>query len=170
VTGAAVLGLGSRHFGHGWPGTGGHPWAHSGLVPGSVGSFSWASTLWITSYWAHPAALTAFPTAELAWMALSPLALVAFLLGVRATVRRAPLSTGVLRYETWLAAAAAIAMAAFLAGAGSWIVSGEPAPRGLFRVGAIDDGGLIAMAAALILAFRAVQRALPAAAACRATR
>ena len=51
-------------------------------------------------------------------------------------------------------------MAGFLAGASSWIVSGGPAPRGLFRVGTIDLVGLAAMAAALVLAFRAAHRAL----------
>ena len=53
-------------------------------------------------------------------------------------------------------------MACFLAGAGSWIVSGSPAPRGLFRVGAIDSVGIVVMAGALIVAFRAAQRTLAA--------
>ena len=34
--------------------------------------FGWASTLSVTSYWAHPAALASSPPAELAWMVLSP--------------------------------------------------------------------------------------------------
>ena len=50
----------------------------------------------------------------------------------------------------------------FLAGAGSWIISGGPAPRGLFRIGLIDSVGVAVMAAAMILAFRAAQRALTA--------
>ncbi|HEY5196955.1 MAG TPA: hypothetical protein VIJ51_08000 [Solirubrobacteraceae bacterium] len=165
--GTVVLVVGSRHFGHGWPGTGGRPWAHSGLVPGSLGAFSWASTLWVTSYWAHPRALSAFPAGEIAWMAASPLALLALVLGIAGTVRRLALPASVLRYETRLAVAAAVAMAGFLAGAGSWVISGGPAPRGLFRVGALDDLGVVAMAAALVLGFHCVQRAQ---AACAATR
>jgi hypothetical protein len=169
AAGATVLVFGSHHFGHGWPGTGGHPWAHSGLVPGSVASFTWASTLWVTSYWAHPGALSAFPAAELAWMAASPVALVAFLLGSATTLRRLPLSASVLCYETWLAGAAALGMAGFLAGAGTWVISGGPAPRELFRVGAIDELGVAAMTAAFVLGFRAAQRAATASAACRAS-
>jgi hypothetical protein len=53
-------------------------------------------------------------------------------------------------------------MAAFLAGAGSWIVSGSPAPRGLFRVGTIDAVGIVVMAGALIVAFRSARRTLSA--------
>lgn len=160
--GATVFALGSRHFGHGWPGTGGHPWAQRGLVPSGVASFSWAATLWISSYWGHPGALSSFPAAEIVWMAVSPLALLAAVIGAARTVRRLHLSARVLRYELWLAAAAAAAMAAFLAGASSWVVSGGPAPRGLFRVGTIDGVGLALLAAALVVAFRLVQRALAA--------
>jgi len=66
AVGAVVLVVGSIHFGHGWPGTGGHRWAGRDVVPVAVARFCWAATLWITSYWAHPGALTAFPTSELA--------------------------------------------------------------------------------------------------------
>lgn len=43
LAGLAVVVIGGRHFGNGWPGTGGHPWAHQGLVPGGVAAFSWAA-------------------------------------------------------------------------------------------------------------------------------
>jgi len=66
VIGAVVLVVGSIHFGHGWPGTGGHPWAGRDVVPVAVARFCWAATLWITSYWAHPGALASFPTSEIA--------------------------------------------------------------------------------------------------------
>jgi hypothetical protein len=59
--GALVLLLGGRHFGNAWPGTGGHWWPDQGLVPGGIAAFSWACTLSVTSYWAHPAALASFP-------------------------------------------------------------------------------------------------------------
>jgi len=162
VGGAAIFVVGSHHFGHGWPGTGGHRWAERGLVPSSVAAFSWAATLSVTSYWAHPGALSSFPVTELVWMAVSPLALLAGLAGWVGTLRRLPLSRAVLRYELWLAAAAGGVMSLFLAGAGSWVISGGPAPRQLFRVGAIDHIGLVVMAAALVVAFRAVQRGLSA--------
>jgi hypothetical protein len=160
--GSVVLVVGSIHFGHGWPGTGGHPWAGRDVVPDAVARFCWAATLWITSYWAHPGALASFPPSEIAWMVASPVALLAVLVGAAKMLRRLSLSPRVLRYESWLGTAAALAMAAFLAGASSWIISGGPAPRGLFRVGAIDSVGVVVMAAALILAFRAAQRALAA--------
>lgn len=166
VAGLVVLVWGSVHFGHGWPGTGGHPWRGRDLVPGGVARFAWAATLWITSYWAHPGALASFPAGEVAWMAASPAALLAIVIGAARTLRRLPLSPRVLRYELGLGVAASLAMAVFLAGAGSWVVSGGPAPRGLFRVGAIDDLGLAVMAAALILAAGASRRALGARAGC----
>ncbi len=38
--GAVALGIGTVHFAHGWPGTGGHPWAGRGLVPGGLASLA----------------------------------------------------------------------------------------------------------------------------------
>ena len=160
--GASALAVGSVHFGHGWPGTGGHPWAGRDIVPGAVARFCWAATLWLTSYWAHPGALASFPASEIAWMIASPLALLAMLIGAAGTVRRLPLTAGLMRYESWLGLSAGPVMAGFLAGASSWIVSGGPAPHGLFRVGAIDVAGVVVMAGALIVAFGAAQRAVAA--------
>jgi hypothetical protein len=160
--GSLTLIVGSIHFGHGWPGTGGHPWAGRDIVPGEVARFCWAATLWITSYWVHPGALASFPASEIGWMVVSPLAFVAVLIGGAKTLGRIQISARVLRYESWLGLLAGSVMAAFLAGAGSWIVSGSPAPRGLFRVGAIDCGGIDVMAGALVVAFRAAWRTLAA--------
>jgi hypothetical protein len=158
--GALVLVIGSIHFGHGWPGTGGHPWAGRDIIPGWVARFCWAATLWITSYWAHPGALARFPASEVAWMVASPIAMFAVVIGVAKTLRRLALSSRVLRYESWLGLTAAVISAAFLAGASSWVISGGPSPRGLFHVGTIDGVGIAVMAAALILAFRGAQRTL----------
>jgi hypothetical protein len=160
LTGALVLVVGSVHFGYRWPGTGGRPWAGRGLVPGPVARSAWAATLWITSYWAHPSALAAFPTRELAWMALSPLAVLAIVAGSALALRRVALSLRVLRYEAWLAGAACAVLAMFLAGAASWVLSGGPGPRELFRVGTIDLAGVVVMTVALVVAFRAAQRTL----------
>lgn len=164
---AAALGLlllvvGSVHFGHGWPGTGGHPWSGRDIVPGAVARFAWAATLWVSSYWAHPGALATFPASEIAWMVASPVALLAVLIGTAKVIRRLPLSPRILRYESWLGMGCVVAMAGFLAGAGSWVISGGAAPRGLFRVGAIDSIGVVVMGGALIVAFRAGRRAVSA--------
>jgi hypothetical protein len=150
-----IMFVGGRHFGNGWPGTGGHPWARQGLVPGGVAAFAWASTLSVSSYWAHPSALASFPAAELAWMALSPLALGGLVAGAAALVRRTELSPRVLAFETRLGAMACSAMAVFLVGCCAWILDGGPGPRNLFHAGAIDAAGAVVMA----IAFAAAQQA-----------
>lgn len=160
VSGTAVFAVGCNHFAHGWPGTGGHPWADRGLVPPRVASFAWAATLWVTSYWVHPGALSLFPAAEIVWMVVSPLALLAVLVGAGRIVRRLPLAAGVLRYEVLIGCGAVLVMTAFLAGACSWVLSGGPAPRELFHVGVIDAVGLAVMACTLLVACHAIHRAL----------
>ena len=154
---AGVLIVGGRHFGNGWPGTGGHVWAHQGIVPGGVAAFAWASTLSVTSYWVHFGALSAFPASEIAWMLVSPIALVCTVVGAAKCVRRLELSARTLRYEARLAQVAALGMVAFLVGAGIWVLDGGVGPRNLFHVGAIDTGGLVVMTVALAVAGRAVQ-------------
>jgi hypothetical protein len=158
-SGLAVLIVGSRHFGNGWPGTGGHPWAHQGLVPGGIAAFSWASTLSISSYWLHPLALSAFPPAEVAWMIGSPVALIAIAVGAATVVRRVQLSQRALRFEVRLGRVTAAAMVLFVIAAACWVLEGGAGPHGLFTSGAIDRVGLIAMVAAVVLAVRALGRA-----------
>jgi len=157
--GLGIVVLGSRHFGNGWPGTGGHPWAHQGLVPGGVAAFSWASTLSVTSYWAHPGALSTFPLTEVAWMIASPMAMATVAVGCAKIVRRAHLSARVLRAEMVLGQLAVAAMALFVVAAGLWMVNGGPGPRGLFTTGAIDRFALIAMVACLVVAIQSLGRA-----------
>ncbi len=156
--GLAVLIVGTHHFANGWPGTGGHPWAQQGIVPGGVAAYAWASTLFMTSYWLHPAALGDFPAAEVAWMLASPLALGAVVVGAAKVVRRIHLSYRVLRFERIMGFVAAGAMAMFLTGAALWIVDGGPGPRDLFHIGSIDIIELVALAASLALAGRAAER------------
>jgi hypothetical protein len=158
VAGAVVLAAGSHHFQNAWPGTGGHSWAQQGLVPGGVAAFSWAATLSVSSYWAHPAALSAFPAAEIAWMAVSPLALIALVVGVAGTMRRLDWSPRLLRYEAWLVGAAAAGMTVFLAGGCCWVLA-EGSRPGLFHAGAIDVASLAVMMLALSVARRATGRA-----------
>lgn len=160
VTGAGVLVAGGTHFGHGWPGTGGHPWPDRGLVPAPVARFTWATTLWVTSYWVHPESLRSFPAAEIIWMVVSPAALVTMLVGAAGVARSVPLSPRLVGYEACLAGLATATMAVFLAGAGSWVVAADPGPRGLFSVGAIDVLGLAVMTIGLVVSARAVPRAL----------
>lgn len=155
---ASLLILGSRHFGNGWPGTGGHPWSHQGLVPGGVAAFLWASTLSISSYWVHPAALLRFPPAELAWMAASPAALICAVVGTTKIIRRLEISPTVLHYERRVGRAAAWAMAAFLVGSCFWVVDGGPGPRNLFHAGVIDVTGLALMTGVSLMALRCLQR------------
>jgi len=159
LAGLAVMVVGGRHFGNGWPGTGGHPWARPGPVPGGVAAFSWASTLSVSSFWAHPAALAAFPAAELTWMALSPLALAGLVTGAAAVVRRTELSPAALRFETRLARAACLAMAVFLAAGCAWIADRAPGPGSLFHPGVIDVAGLAVMALALATGWQAARQA-----------
>lgn len=153
-----VLIIGGRHMANGWPGTGGHPWPQRGLVPGGVAAFGWAMTLSVTSYWAHPAALLAFPAAELAWMVLSPAALAGLSTGLAGLVRRLDLPPRLLRYQAWLGALAAAGMAVFLAAAASWVLAGSHGPGTLFRPGAIDVAALAAMALALLVGGQALRR------------
>jgi hypothetical protein len=165
AAGLAVVAVGGRHFGNGWPGTGGyHPGARQVLVPGGVAAFSWASTLSVSSFWAHPAALAAFPAAELAWMAVSPLAVACVVVGAAKTVRRTQLSPRVLRFAIRLGYAACITMAVFLGGCCAWIAGASitgraPGPGSLFHPGAIDVAGAVVMAAALAVARQAARAA-----------
>ncbi|HEY7947755.1 MAG TPA: hypothetical protein VID75_08765 [Acidimicrobiales bacterium] len=159
VAGVALLVVGARHFGNGWPGTGGHHWTHQGLVPGGVAAFLWATTLSISAYWAHPGALLSFPAAELGWMVVSPLAIVGAAVGITKIVRRLDMSARLLRYEARIGEAAAAAAAAFLIGSSCWIVDGGPGPRNLFHAGAIDVVGLAVMSAAAAVALRTAHQA-----------
>jgi hypothetical protein len=154
---AVVMVVGGRHFGNGWPGTGGHPWARQGLVPGGVAAFAWASTLSFSSYWVHPSALAGFPAAELAWMALSPLAMAGLVAGAATVVRRTELSPRILHFEARLGTAACVTMVVFLAGCGAWIVDGGPGPGNLFRAGAIDVAGVVVLTIAFVAAWTAAR-------------
>jgi hypothetical protein len=156
--GVLVLAVGARHFGNGWPGTGGHWWPHQGLAPGGFAAFGWAATLSVTSYWAHPAALASFPPAELIWMLISPAAMLCLATGAAQLVRRLEMPPRVLRYETWLGRAAVAGMIVFLSGALCWVGQDGPA-QALFHAGDIDAAGLAVLAATLVTGGRAASRA-----------
>jgi hypothetical protein len=153
VAAATVLFIGGRHFGNGWPGTGGH----RGLVPAGLAAFEWATSLSVSAYWAHPAALAAFPAAELAWMAVSPLALAAAVTAAAALVRRAGFPPRLLAFEARLGTVACAVMAVFLAGCSCWVATGGQ--RSLFHAGLIDVAGVAMMALALGIAQQAARTA-----------
>jgi hypothetical protein len=146
----AVLYVGCRHFGPHWPGTGGHPWAGRGLVPGWMARLGWAGTLWISSYWAHPVGLGSFPAGELAWMVISPAAWFALIVSGAMTVRRLELTPKLQRIAVLLCAVAVIGMVVFLAGAVLWVSSDSSGPRSLFAAGAIDFAIVAMLAAGLV--------------------
>ena len=149
---AAGMMIGARHFATGWPGTGGHPWVHQHLVPRSLAAPAWASTLSITSYWAHPAALRGFPASEVAWMTASPAALVCLIVAAGQLVRRVELSPRTLRFELALARLGCVAMIGFVVAPCLWIAGGGAGPRNLFHIGAIDLVDLAVMGAMLVVA------------------
>ena len=161
IVGGALLVTGAHHFGNGWPGTHGHAWSHQGLVPGGVAAFLWAATLSISSYWAHPGALSSFPALEIAWMAVSPVAIVLMVVGAARIVRRTHLGPSALRFELRVAQAASVVMVAFITGASLWVLRGGPGPRGLFHTGMIDVAGLMVMLTCLGISYRVLRRAQP---------
>jgi hypothetical protein len=163
AAGLLVLIIGGRHFENGWPGTGGHLLVHQGLVPAGVAAFGWATTMWITSYWFHPAALAAFPATQLAWMLISPAATGCVLTGAVKLIRRVELSPRAFRYQTWVANLAWAGLAAFLSGALSWLLSAGDRSAPLFRAGAIDRAGLAIIAVAVLAGAAAVRQARAAA-------
>ena len=114
-------------------------------MPGGVAAFTWASTLSVTSYWAHLGALASFPALELVWMALSPVAMVCLVVGAAKTVRRVDLPPRTLRYEACLARVSVCGMSAFLVGSCVWVIDGGPGPKNLFHTGAIDIAALVMM-------------------------
>jgi hypothetical protein len=154
VAGAIVLTGGARHFAHGWPGTGGGGAEHT-LVPGGLAAFGWASTLSVSAYWAHPRLWGLFPTSELTWMMLSPLAWAGLITGCVLVVRRLGLTVRLLRYLAALAAAATGPAVGFLAGAAMWVLASGPGQAAAFRPGLVDAVSLLIMATATAIALRA---------------
>jgi hypothetical protein len=153
---------GGRHFGNGWPGTGGH----GSFVPAGLAAFEWATSLSVSAYWAHPASFFArFPRAEVYWMATSPLALAASVLAVAVLVRRAGLSPRVLAFEVRLAAAACAVMAVVCAAAAWWVATSGGDRRtstGVvppFHAGLIDLACTVVLAAVLPVAAQAARMA-----------
>jgi hypothetical protein len=156
VVGLVVLLVGAAHFSPGWPGTSGHPWSLRGMVPGGVGAFSWAATLSVTSYWFHLHELGAFPTAELAWMIVSPLAVIAVIGGGATAVARLGSPMPRTRAESRLVRTIGWSMVSFGAGAALWLGDDAPfQPHYMFHKGFIDIVDVVIVAATVLIARRA---------------
>ena len=152
-----ALVIGGRSIENNWIGTGG---LHS-PVPGGIAAFIWAVTLFVSAYWAHPGMLAAFPDAERAWMALSPLVLAIAVASAVALVRRAGLSPRVARFEARLGLACCAIMTAFLALCAAWLtadgpLAGHPA---LFHAGWINVASTAVLAVTLATALQASRTA-----------
>jgi hypothetical protein len=159
AVGVGVLVILAVHFAPHWPGAGGHARGDKQLAPGGLAAFAWAATLSLTTYWAHPARLAAFPAGQLAWMASAPFALAAILGGTATIVRRTSMTARVLRYELRLTRVAALAMLMVLGGSLSWIFTGNSAPDHLYATGTIDLAEVAVMALALTSLIRATRHA-----------
>lgn len=161
AAGAAFLFAGGRHFGNGWPGTGGH----GSFVPAGLAAFEWATSLSVSAYWAHPARfLASFPRPEVGWMALSPLVLAAAVSAAALLVRRAGLSPRLLAFEVRLAAAACAVLPVVCMAAACWVTTsgGRHAGAGPgqpFHAGLIDLAGTAVLVLACPVAVRAVRLA-----------
>jgi hypothetical protein len=151
VAAGLVLFTGGRYFENDWVGTGGQ----GGLIPGGLAAFTWAITLWVTSYWAHMGALAAFPLEERTWMVISPLLLAVMALAVAVVIRRAGLSSRVLAFEARLATAACAVFAVLLAGCCCWVAESGAATAAFFHAGLIDVAATGGLALALAVAVQA---------------
>ena len=149
---------GGRHFENNWLGTGGH---HA-LIPSGVAAFVWAVTLFVSSYWGHPAMLATLPVDERVWMTLSPFVLAAAVASAAVLVRRVQLSPRVAAFEARLGLLGCVTMAAFVGCYGVWItekVRLEPGlPLGL-SVGATNATIIALLALALAVAAQAARMA-----------
>ena len=157
--GATTLIVGSQLFQHGWPGIGGHPDGPRAVILGWVFRFMWTSTLAVSAYWAHPSVLVGFPPSEIAWMVISPLALVMTVTGAAKAVARLQMSGRLLRFQSYAVKAATFGLGLFLFGTVIWTIDGSAGPAKLFQAGTVDLVGMAVMAAALTVAVRAAPRA-----------
>ena len=156
LAGATFLFIGARHFGNGWPGTGGH----GSFVPAGLAAFEWALCLSVSAYWAHPASLLAsFPRPEVYWMAASPVVLAACVIAAAVLVRRVGLAPRVLAFEVRVAGAACAVLPAVAGAAACWVATSGGRLTAPFHAGLIDLACTVVLALALPAAARAVRLA-----------
>jgi hypothetical protein len=159
LLGTALLAAGGLHFRTGWAGAGNHPWAHQSAGSGGAAAFMWAATLTVSAYWAHPATLLSLPLSEVAWMVISPVALVVAVTGAARTMRKLELSPGSVRFIAHAALVVLGGWGLFLFGTLTWLIDGGAGPADLFRAGTVDLIGLTVMCATMVVAVRSVHRA-----------
>jgi hypothetical protein len=159
LAGGLVLVIGGRHFENGWPGTGGHLLAQQAHVPSGIAAFCWAVTLWVSSYWAHPELLAAFPVGELIWMLACPVAIGALVTGALRLWQRVEHSRRALRYMAFLTRVGWASSFVFLAGAPRWVLAAGGGPGPLFHAGVIDTAILAVLGGALMVGAQAGRRA-----------
>jgi hypothetical protein len=158
AAGGFVLVIGGRHFENGWPGTGGHLLAHQGLVPGGLAAFGWSVTMWVTSYWAHPAALAAFPAWQVAWMVVSPVATGCLVAGAALLARRLPLPPRILSYQASVTLIGGVGVVLLAAGSLCWLSAADRDRAPLFNAGIIGRASLAVLAFATIAAISAARQ------------
>jgi hypothetical protein len=153
---SAGLVAGAARFSRGWPGLGGHAAMGATLAPRGLAGPVWSATLSVTTYWAHPGALSRFSSTELAWMVASGALIVALAVGIAQLARACGADGALLRALRAVSGCALAVMALFTLGALCWVasVAAPPAhqPSNLFDLGAIDLAGTAAMAGALVFA------------------
>lgn len=158
VGGASVLVIGGRHFQNGWPGTGGHLLVRQAPVPGGLAAFGWSGTMWVTTYWAHPAALGAFPAGQIAWMLIAPIAIGCLVAGATMLACRLRLPPAALRYQAGAAAIGACGVVLLTAGALSWVAAAGSDRAPLFRAGTMGQACLVVLAVAAIAGISAARQ------------
>jgi hypothetical protein len=157
VSATAVLAAGAVGFRHGWPGA--HPGLPNSVGPGGVGGVLWAATIGVSAYWAHPSILFSLPVTEIAWMAVSSVAVAMAAGGATLTLRRIDVPPVALPFLGIAARVALAGLGLFVSGTLIWMVDGAAGPGNLFQAGTVDFIGLAVIGVALAVAGRAVGRA-----------
>jgi hypothetical protein len=157
IAALTALVIGGRSLENNWIGTGG---LHS-PVPGGLAAFIWAVTLFVSAYWAHPGTLATFPSAERAWMEVSPLVLAVAVASAVVLVRRAGLSPRLARFEARLGLACCVVMTAFLAQCAAWLAAEGPLAgrSALFHAGWVNVASTAVLALTLTAAVAAARTA-----------
>ena len=129
------------------------------MAPGILIAVMWASTLAVSAYWAHPSVLLGFPPSEIAWMIISPLALVAMVTGAAQSAAAPRLLGPAAQIHPLRGQAASLGLGLFLLGNLIWLVDGGPGPNNQFRAGTVNLVGLAVMILTLALAIQSIRRA-----------
>jgi hypothetical protein len=162
VLAACIAGLwiGCARVANRWPGASGQRSHHHGAVPVQLARPAWAATLWLSAYWTHPGALMARPDGHFAWMIVSAALLAVAVIAGSLVMRRATPSPRSLRALTALGVTGVGLATVFVAGAATWILGSGPGPQQIFQPGAVDEVGLVLLAAALAAAAHVTRRSL----------